>query len=173
MRPRMLCSIAAIVFVMVAGVMHVEAQTTSGNALPAVSLAEGQNIQLNVMLPPDPILPPDPMNPDSCDVVLKFVDKNGDVFVDDTTAPVEATRNLEKGETKKLRLKGIDAFAPPTSGKRVLVRPVVERTTTPAIPTDCNGVRVSIEVFDATTKKTEFVIVPPDPILPPSPIVER
>ena len=91
---------------------------TMGDELPAFSLARGQKAQLNVTYPPSS-QPPEP-----CIWELSFVDKNGDMFVDEAGDEVSKIVTLDPGQTKKLRLSDTVAFLGDGAG-RVLVRPMV------------------------------------------------
>jgi hypothetical protein len=132
--------------------------------LPALNLARGQAIQLNVSL-----LPPSLVRPEACEAVLGFVDGAGRPLVDREGMPIERRVALVPGATESLRLPPSAVFG---DGRelRALFRATVRLAVPPEpiTPDPCEGAAVSVEIFDVLTGRTTFGLgaLPPSPVTP-------
>jgi hypothetical protein len=121
-----------------------------------IGIADGETARLNVVNlgVPDPTtgIPPDP-----CRMRLQFVDAEGNVLASRGVAP-------EMGHSKFLDF--TPAFVPVNTADGLAVTPL--RAEIRAVLFTDNGVppgpcRVTLEIFDNVTGRTQIALSPPDP----------
>jgi len=132
-----------------------EAQSTNppGVGFPMIGIAIGQTARVNVLN----LTTPDPANPSTCNVILEFLDTQGNVLK-------QSTVNLSPGNAAWLDL---NQFELQTTATRSEIRAVAlfgyVGGANPPQPilrkTACNLLVPSLEIFDDATGRTSQILV--------------
>jgi hypothetical protein len=128
-------------------------------AFGIVGLSQTQTAILNAVL----TQPPDPARP-ACELVLSFVDADGQPFHDAAGTEITKRVMLQGAKARSLQLRPAEAV--PVGQTRAPIRAVVSQPPDPQGPSDCTGLVATLELV-SRRGLTQMLYASPA-VLPPA-----